>query len=157
MAHALRVYATPHERRHRCELSGDGINDLDMGIAVSGSYGHKFTSLGNNLAHAQMLRSHMDFLSSKPRLLCIVSTLLLLGAVGSVRCAYAQENRGRQGAANSARQSGSPNAGEVHVLPVQGNISMLVGAGGNITVQAGEDGILLVDSGVAAMSSSEGP
>jgi glyoxylase-like metal-dependent hydrolase (beta-lactamase superfamily II) len=29
---------------------------------------------------------------------------------------------------------------------------MLVGAGGNITVQAGKDGILLVDSGVATMS-----
>src|SRR5579863_6502474 len=41
---------------------------------------------------------------------------------------------------------------EVHILPVQGNIYMLVGAGGNITVQAGDDGVLLVDSGVAAMS-----
>jgi cyclase len=104
------------------------------------------------LAHAQMLRSYLDFLSSKPRLICIVSMLLFLGAVGSARCAYAQQNRGRQGAANSAKQNGSPNAGEVHILPVQGNISMLVGAGGNITVQAGDDGILLVDSGVAAMS-----
>ena len=36
---------------------------------------------------------------------------------------------------------------EVHVLPVQGNIYMLVGAGGNITVQTGKDGVLLVDSG----------
>ena len=35
---------------------------------------------------------------------------------------------------------------EVHTLPVQGNIHMLVGAGGNITVQAGKDGVLLVDS-----------
>jgi len=41
---------------------------------------------------------------------------------------------------------------EVHVLPVQGNVYMLVGAGGNITVQAGEDGVLLVDTGVAPMS-----
>ena len=128
-----------------------GIYKLDTRIAVSGSYGHKFTSLGNNLARAQVLRSHLDFLSSKPRLLCIVSTLLFLGVVGSARFAYAQQNRG-QGAANRAGQSGSPNAGEVHILPVQGNISMLVGAGGNITVQAGDDGILLVDSGVAAMS-----
>ena len=29
---------------------------------------------------------------------------------------------------------------------------MLAGAGGNITVQVGKDGVLLVDSGVAAMS-----
>jgi cyclase len=41
---------------------------------------------------------------------------------------------------------------EVHILPVQGNISMLVGAGGNITVQTGTDGVLLVDTGLAPMS-----
>jgi len=37
------------------------------------------------------------------------------------------------------------------MLPVQGNIYMLAGAGGNITVQTGKDGILLVDSGLEAM------
>lgn len=36
--------------------------------------------------------------------------------------------------------------GDVHVLPVQGNIYMLVGPGGNMTVQAGKDGVLLVDT-----------
>jgi glyoxylase-like metal-dependent hydrolase (beta-lactamase superfamily II) len=41
---------------------------------------------------------------------------------------------------------------EVHVLPVQGNVSMLVGAGGNVTLQIGEDGVLLVDTSVAEMS-----
>ena len=41
---------------------------------------------------------------------------------------------------------------EVHVLPVQGNVYMLVGAGGNITVQAGDDGVLLVDAGLAGTS-----
>jgi len=41
---------------------------------------------------------------------------------------------------------------EVHLMKVQGNIYMLVGAGGNITVQAGDDGVLLVDTGVAQMS-----
>lgn len=38
---------------------------------------------------------------------------------------------------------------EVHVLPVQGNVSMLVGVGGNIAVQVGKDGVLLVDTGYA--------
>jgi glyoxylase-like metal-dependent hydrolase (beta-lactamase superfamily II) len=42
------------------------------------------------------------------------------------------------------------NDGEVHVLPVRGKVYMLVGAGGNITVQAGDDGVLLVDTGTAA-------
>ena len=41
---------------------------------------------------------------------------------------------------------------EVHVWPVQGDISMIVGAGGNITVQAGKDGVLVVDTGLAPMS-----
>ena len=47
---------------------------------------------------------------------------------------------------------GQQGDGEVHILPVRGNIYMLVGAGGNITVSAGQDGVLLVDSGLAQMS-----
>jgi cyclase len=42
--------------------------------------------------------------------------------------------------------------GQIHVLPVRGRVSMLLGAGGNITVAAGDDGVLLVDTGAAAMS-----
>jgi glyoxylase-like metal-dependent hydrolase (beta-lactamase superfamily II) len=42
--------------------------------------------------------------------------------------------------------------GEIHVLPVQGNVYMLVGAGANIAASIGPDGILLVDSGRAEMS-----
>jgi len=41
---------------------------------------------------------------------------------------------------------------QIHVLPVQGRVYMLVGAGANITVQVGDDGILLVDTGAAQMS-----
>ena len=60
--------------------------------------------------------------------------LLFLCALGSTQLVYPQENPA------------------IELLPVQGNVSMLAGAGGNITVQVGKDGILLVDSGVAAMS-----
>jgi cyclase len=35
----------------------------------------------------------------------------------------------------------------VRALPVRDNIYMIVGAGGNITVQTGEDGVLIVDTG----------
>ncbi len=42
--------------------------------------------------------------------------------------------------------------GVVHVLPVQGNVYMLVGAGANITVQVGNTGVLLVDTGLASTS-----
>src|SRR5438445_9928841 len=41
---------------------------------------------------------------------------------------------------------------EIHVLLVQGNVYMLVGAGGNIAVQVGNDGVLLVDTGTAEMT-----
>jgi glyoxylase-like metal-dependent hydrolase (beta-lactamase superfamily II) len=61
---------------------------------------------------------------------------ILAGMVGLAACAGAQPN---------------PNAA-VHILPVRGSIYMLLGAGGNITVSAGQDGVLLVDSGLAQMS-----
>ena len=41
---------------------------------------------------------------------------------------------------------------EVHVLPVQGNVYMLVGAGGNMTMQVGKEGVLLVDTMYAGLS-----
>ena len=41
-------------------------------------------------------------------------------------------------------------AQQIEVTPVQGNISVLSGSGGNITLQVGKDGVLLVDTGLAA-------
>jgi cyclase len=41
---------------------------------------------------------------------------------------------------------------QVKVLPVQGNVYMLVGAGGNITMQVGKEGVLLVDTMYAGLS-----
>ena len=41
-------------------------------------------------------------------------------------------------------------AQEVHVFPVQGQVSMIVGPGGNTTVQAGKEGIVVVDTQTAA-------
>ena len=38
---------------------------------------------------------------------------------------------------------------ELHTYHVQGNVYMINGDGGNVTVQTGNDGILLVDSGLA--------
>jgi cyclase len=43
-------------------------------------------------------------------------------------------------------------AGDVQTFHVQGNVHMLTGAGANIAVQVGDDGVLLVDTGAAAMS-----
>src|SRR5262245_2380369 len=41
---------------------------------------------------------------------------------------------------------------EVVSLRVQGNVHMLAGAGGNIAVQAGDEGVLVVDTGYEKMS-----
>lgn len=45
---------------------------------------------------------------------------------------------------------------EIHTLPVQGNVYMLIGAGGNITLQAGKDGVLLVDTEYAQLADKIG-
>ena len=45
-----------------------------------------------------------------------------------------------------------PPAGEIEVLPVKGNIYVLLGAGANILASVGADGVLLVDAGTAAMT-----
>src|SRR5438105_1390209 len=42
---------------------------------------------------------------------------------------------------------------EVHSIPAQGNVYMLVGAGGNVTAQVGKDGVLLVDTMYAPLAS----
>src|SRR2546421_9014417 len=52
-------------------------------------------------------------------------------------------------------QQQTPANPELELVPAQGNISMLAGAGGNITVQVGKDGILLVDTGVVTMSGKD--
>jgi glyoxylase-like metal-dependent hydrolase (beta-lactamase superfamily II) len=41
---------------------------------------------------------------------------------------------------------------ELHVMPIRGNVFMLIGAGSNVTVSAGVDGVLVVDAGTAAMA-----
>jgi glyoxylase-like metal-dependent hydrolase (beta-lactamase superfamily II) len=43
-------------------------------------------------------------------------------------------------------------AGEVRAVKVQGNVYMIVGAGGNIAAQVGDDGVLVVDTGAAGQS-----
>ncbi len=43
-------------------------------------------------------------------------------------------------------------AADLEILPVQGNVYLLAGAGPNITVQVGNSGVLVVDTPVAAMT-----
>jgi glyoxylase-like metal-dependent hydrolase (beta-lactamase superfamily II) len=43
-------------------------------------------------------------------------------------------------------------AGEVRAVHVQGNVHMIVGAGSNIAVQVGDDGVIVVDTGNGTMT-----
>jgi hypothetical protein len=45
-----------------------------------------------------------------------------------------------------------PKDGEVHVLPVQGNVYMLIADGTNIAVSVGPEGVLMVNTGTPQMS-----
>jgi cyclase len=42
-----------------------------------------------------------------------------------------------------------PNSAEIQTLKVQGNVYLLTGAGGNVVVQIGDAGVLVVDTGLA--------
>ncbi|MGE0445529.1 MAG: MBL fold metallo-hydrolase, partial [Vicinamibacterales bacterium] len=66
------------------------------------------------------------------RAVALVAALAILGAAHALRA--------QQGPPSSADPAG------IEVLPVRGNVSMLVGRGGNVTVQTGDEGILVVDS-----------
>jgi cyclase len=45
----------------------------------------------------------------------------------------------------------TPHDGEIHVLPVQGNVFMLAGDGGNIAIQVGDQGTMVVNSGAGTI------
>jgi cyclase len=85
----------------------------------------------------------------------ILATAVVLGAFQLAESSYGEQSQTRaredHGPQNGAQNRDIADA-EVHVLPVQGNVYMLVGAGGNITLQVGDEGVLLVDSGLAPMS-----
>jgi cyclase len=73
----------------------------------------------------------------KPVILCAAVGVLVFGAHALT-----------QGAPRPAADWGS--SGELHTFHVQGKVHLVVGAGGNIAVQAGGDGVLFVDTGLGA-------
>ena len=52
------------------------------------------------------------------------------------------------GAQRPAADWGS--SGDIHTFHVQGKVHLVVGAGGNVAVQTGDDGVLFVDTGLSA-------
>ncbi|MEO8256225.1 MAG: MBL fold metallo-hydrolase [Acidobacteriota bacterium] len=70
--------------------------------------------------------------------------LLVVGARGSVPEARVQAGRA------PAQPAGATDGRDLEVLQLRPNFFMIAGAGGNIAVQVGEDGVVVVDSGSAA-------
>lgn len=80
-----------------------------------------------------------------------IIVVVCLGFLGADRV-YTQANQNRAAQTVWPPKLTAPAPGQIEILPVQGNVYMLVGAGGNITVQTGEQGVLIVDTGIASMS-----
>src|SRR5436309_9117709 len=79
---------------------------------------------------------------SGTRLAVTLALTALLGARG-VGARAARQNRPGP---TRVQLNQSLDTVDVHVLHVQGNVYMLVGAGGNISLQVGDQGVLLVDT-----------
>ena len=86
------------------------------------------------------------------RFLCAVGVLGVLSALGVLSNRASAQQPSALERSLQMRRAQMPNDGEIHVLPAQGNVHMLVGAGGNVAVQIGDEGVLVVDTGTAAMS-----
>src|SRR5215207_8597045 len=83
----------------------------------------------------------------------IKTTLAIAGASALLAGGFAPPVAGQAGPApapNAAAQN--LDAVQMQVLHVQGNVSMIVGAGGNTTVQAGGSGVLVVDTQLPQLS-----
>jgi len=93
--------------------------------------------------------------TTMPRILLAVSTVVAAALMmfGPADIAHAQgkgKGGGKQGGAPAPAATRTPNPAwanaEVHTLKVQGNVYMIVGPGGNTTVQIGDSGALVVDT-----------
>lgn len=75
---------------------------------------------------------------------------LRLGLVLAGAAVFATAALGQRGA--QPRPAPPSPASQVHVLPVRGNVYMIVAGGSNVTASIGKDGIFLVDTGPAELT-----
>ncbi len=78
-------------------------------------------------------------------------TMKTQGGTPDIAKIVAETDAGPATEQNAIRPA-AENSGEVQMQHVQGNVYMLSGAGGNITVQVGKEGVLVVDTGLPNMS-----
>jgi len=98
------------------------------------------------------------------RFVAFVAFVVLIGAAAGIVRAQpgaarapgpGAPSRGLAETAQQAGRGGTPqnfDNVEIKVQPAQGNVYMLVGAGGNVTVQVGKEGVLVVDTQYAPLS-----
>jgi cyclase len=98
----------------------------------------------------------------KKSILCaavMLAAAAFIATVGPTQTVFAQQGKGK-GGGKQAPATLLPTAvvprsddGQIHVMKVQGNVYMLVGApAGNIALQVGDSGVLLVDTMTADVS-----
>jgi cyclase len=75
----------------------------------------------------------------------VIAACALLGTIG-VAQGVSTEPQNSQPAQNTTARV---DTAEISTFHVQGNVYLLVGAGGNIAVQTGDEGVLVVDTGLA--------
>ncbi len=86
--------------------------------------------------------------------------LALRGGAETMYPEFAQKMKGTPGSEsqhsdkrqNPRQQKNVVDDGQIHIFPVQGQVYLLTGAGANITVQVGDDAVLVVDAGESSMS-----
>ncbi len=82
-----------------------------------------------------------------------VVTLAVAAVLGAASLAMAAQPRANRNApATPPQQAQNFDNVQIGVLPIRDNIYMLVGAGGNITLQVGDEGVLIVDTQFAPLS-----
>ena len=83
------------------------------------------------------------------RLVCTGLAVTAGALIAVAVCVGAVEAQGGQRAAG-AQTINAPAVGDLEVLQLRPNFYMIAGAGGNIGVQVGEDGVVVVDAGLAS-------
>ena len=81
-------------------------------------------------------------------------TMVAIAALAGMIPVHAQQRNVQPSTFTRAPVIQSPPQGEVEALPIRGNLYVIFGAGGNITVSVGNDGVLIVDAGTTAMANT---
>ena len=81
-----------------------------------------------------------------------IAILIVLASLARVLASSGTAKAMPYGPMSLSSGAGTGDTSDVHLLHVQGHVYMLVSAGGNVTVQIGDDGVLLVDTSVAEAS-----